>query len=142
MEKCRERVLKRIKSQYKAVIITTFIIWILALIMSFIPGEIEPGIVIILFISIVLLIVALPMLFKYKKSVNMVTNTSPTICTVIRADMKFISSKRLHQAAYFIYDGKECYGLDYDKQINEIEVGQNLYVWKVTEKRYEIAHVE
>ena len=141
MEECKERILKRIKSQYKAVVVTSLIFWIFASIIAFIPGEFEPGIVIFLFFSIVMLIVALPMLIKYKKSMDVITNTSPTVCTVVKSGMKFISSKRLHQAAYFIYEGKECYGLDYDKQLNEIEAGQQLYVWKITDKRYEITHV-
>ena len=142
MENCRESVINRIKSQYKAVVITSLFLWIFSSVVAIVLGEIEPGIVLFIFIGIVILIIALPMLFKYKKSMNIVMSTNPTVCTVTRADMKFISSKRLHQAAYFIYEGKECYGLDYDKQIDEIEAGQQLYVWKVTEKRYEIAHKE
>ena len=142
MEKCKDRILKRIKSQYNAVIITTLLFWIFASIMAFVMGELEPGIVLFVLMSIVMLIISLPMLFKYKKSMNTIINTNPTICTVIRAEMKYISSKRSHQAAFFIYEGKECYGFDYDKQLNEIEAGQQLYVWKINEKRYEIVHLE
>lgn len=142
MEKCKERILKRINSQYKAVVITSLIIWIFASIMSFVPGEFEPGIVIFLLISMVMLIVALPMVFKYKKSMSVIASTVPVVCTVVRSGMRFISSRRFHQAAYFVYEGKECYGFDYDKRLDEIEVGQQIYVWKITEKRYEITHVE
>lgn len=142
MEKCKERILKRINSQYKAAFITAMVLILVGLIVALIQDDIVAGLVIFILITVIALIAALPTLIKYKKSMNVIASTSPTLCTVTEADTKLISTKRMHQVAYFIYDGEKCYAFDYDKELFEIEAGQQIYVWKITKNRYEMVHVE
>lgn len=142
MEKYRDRILKRINSQYKAVLITGLVILLIGLVIACTLGDLIAGLIIFIFISIVMLIATLPMLIKYKKSMNVIASTEPVICTVTGSGRKHVSSKRTYQVAYFTYNGEECYAFDYDKQLNEIEAGQQLYVWKISKKGYEIVHAE
>ena len=142
MEKCKERILKRINSQYKAAIVTALIIVVIGLIIACIQGDFIAGLVLFTLISIVALIASLPILLDYKKSIKKISCSEPIICTVTKSGKKHLSRKRTYQVAYFIYDGEECYAFDYEKQLNEIEAGQQLYVWKITKKKYEIVHVE
>lgn len=138
MEEIRERTYKRLDSQYSAVVLVVAIFLVVILIMSivtlFLPLFFILG-------GIILLATWSDILF-YKKGRDTVKNTNPIICTVTRADTKALSWRRFQQAAFFIYEDKECFGFDWERERDQIEAGQQIYVWKVTDKHYEIAHID
>lgn len=143
MEDNKSRIIKRIDSQYKASFWTGIGLFILSIIIAIVTGGFSfIAIGVAGFFGIVILIIVLPTMLKYKKAMNTIENSTPSICSVTRADLKFISSKRVHQAAFFMYEDKEHFGLDFEKELEDILPGQQLYVWKITDKYYEISHIE
>lgn len=142
MEQSRAKVLKRLNSMYKAGLWTGVGICAFVTISGTIAGGLIAGIVGLFIGAIVVAVVLATTLPKYKKAMKCVRENNPVICTVTGAGTERISNRRSYQAAYFLYENKECFGFDYEKMVHEIIPGQQLYVWKITDKQYEIIHID
>lgn len=129
-DKYREDALQICKSRLLGIKICFIFVFIIIFIMLITAGFNAGFLLASLVILVCFGIAAIPFLRKELKIRKIVETEPPLLCTAIRLGWER-AGKRSLRVAYFLFDGKEQYAIDYrEDRDGEVHENDPIYVWR------------